>query len=255
MRERSTRAQFYGHRIYPRFTGLIRVTSQVPGLTETVLALGSGLLQDLTPSSSENPTADQIRSTLLVVCGVQRSGTTFLAQAAEAAADGAGIIWHTHDPFVPRDFLPHDVPVIIPLRDPLACAISKATYHNDPVSPQALCRRMDLVTAWCRLIAHEPRNPLISVVEFDEFTADPDTALAPLLRFRTFETVGASTAITRVASRDTERDTPCYHTHLPHPDRLERRARFEAFTDHASIRRHLDMALDAQERVRQNHGA
>jgi len=196
-----------------------------------------------------------MRSTLLVVCGVQRSGTTFLAQAAKAAADGTGTIWHSHNPFVPRDFLPHDVPVIIALRDPLTCAISKATYHDDPVSPRALCRRLDLVTAWCRFMAREPRNPLMSVAEFEEFTADPGETLARLPRFRTLETVGARDVIARVAARDAAGDTPGYQTHLPHPDRLRRQARFEAFTDHASVRRHLGMAHDAQERVRQNHGA
>jgi len=247
------RPRFHCHRLYPRYAPMVRMMSRVPGLTEKVLFLGGGLLQDQTRSSSQDPTVEDVHATSLVVCGVQRSGTTFLARAAEVLLDGTGGVWQSHDPFVSRDFLPHGIPVIVTLRDPLESAISKATYHSDAVTSQSLCRRLDLVTTWYRLIAHEPPHPLLTTSEFEEFTVAPAACLASLLGNEVLTSVSANDVLTRVELTDSDRDIDSSQTHIPHPERLDRRSRFEELADDATVRRHLGRALEAMERVRQNH--
>jgi len=239
--------------MYPRYVALTRATSRLPGLTEWVLSLVGGLLQDQTPSSSQDPTIEDVQTTSLVVCGVQRSGTTFLARAAEVLLNGTGRVWQSHDPFAPRDFLPHGIPVIVTLRDPLESAISKATYHGDAVTSQSLCRRLDLVTTWFRLIAHESPHPQLMTSEFEEFTVAPAACLASLLGNEVLTSVSAKDVLTRVESIDTQQRLDSSQTHIPHPDRLDRRSRFEELADDATVRRHLGRALEAMERVRQNH--
>lgn len=231
------------------------MASRVPGLTERVLFLGGGFLQDQTPSSSEDPTVEDILATSLVVCGVQRSGTTYLSRAADTLLDGSGRVWKSHDPFAPRDFLPYGIPVIITLRDPLATAISKATYHGDALTPRSLCRRLDLVTTWYRLVAHEPRNPLLTTADFDEFTDYPATCLQRPLKDRVTTNVSAGDVLSRVELIDSQQNLDSSQTHTPHPERLDRRSRLEDFTEQPSVRRHLGRALEALERVRQNHAA
>lgn len=249
----SSRPTFHGHRIYPRYAPLVRASCRYPSLTPWLLRMGRGFLQDQTASSSEDPGLDDRRATRIVICGVQRSGTTFLAQAAEILLEAPGRVWHSHDPWIARDFIPHGIPVIVTVRDPLDSAVSKAVYHSDAPTAQALCRRIDLVTAWYRLVAHEPRSPLLTIAEFGEFTQYPQKSLADIMPTPVAVDMTTHDIRARVEWIDRHQHLDSEQTHLPHTDRLERQAQFQEFANVPSVQRRLAQARDAQERVRQNH--
>jgi hypothetical protein len=251
----SLRPRFHAHRLYPRFAGLTRVASRAPSVNVAVLALGGRLLQDTSTCASEELTFEEAQSINLVVCGLERSGTTFLTHAARARVGDSMRVWKTHDPYSPRDFLPRGVPVIVTLRSPLDTAISKATYHGDPSTPKALCRRLDLVTTWLRLFAREAGGPNLTLAEFDDFVADPahvlDRAAVPL----PITNVTTADVTAQVDSSDVQLGLDSRQTHTPNQHRFERRSSFEAFVDDAAVRRRLALAVEAMDSVRRRHGA
>lgn len=247
------RPHFHPHRVYPRRTRLVMGTSRVAGVTDALLRWTPRLILDSTPISSEDPRTSDVRSTRLVVCGLPRSGTTFLTRAGEIFLGGRGSVWKSHDPFVGRDFLPSGVPVIVLLRAPLETAISKAIFHEDQVTATSLMRRLALTTTWYRLMAHEPPHELLRAWDFAEVVADPSFVLESTLHQRSAAPLEAAAVVQEVSSDDEHQGVTSPQTHIPHADRTRLQARYESFAENARVHRYLSLALEAQEEVRHNH--
>ncbi|HAN71004.1 MAG TPA: hypothetical protein DCQ36_05370 [Actinobacteria bacterium] len=248
-----SRPHFHPHRVYPRRTRLVMGASRIAGVTEALVRWAPRIALNTTPSISEDPGTVEVLSTRLVVCGIPRSGTTYLSRAAEMFLAGDGAVWKSHDPFVGRDFLPRGIPVIITLRPPLEHAIAKAIFHEDPVTPASLARRLALITAWYRLMAREPRHELLRAWDFSDIISDPDYVLRTTLRQSSAAPIDSAAVENHVGDDDARREVASPHTHIPHADRAQLRAHYENFVEDAKVCRYLALTLEAQERVRQNH--
>lgn len=248
-----SRVHFHPQRVFPRRARLMMGLAQVPGMAEALIRYAPGLALERTRIASEDPAEGDLQATSLVVCGVPRSGTTFLASAAKTFLGGQGRVWKSHDPFVVGDFVPLGVPVVITLRPPLDTAVSKAIYHNDPVSPTSLVRRLALTTAWHRLMARQARHELVRAWNFTDVIADPERVLQSTLHRSASVPLNVKAVVSDVGEIDTQHRQSMQQTHIPHQGRHLLRARFEEFADDRRVRRYLALALEAQERVRRNH--
>ena len=253
MSTQTERPHFHPHRVFPRRTRMVMAAARVPSLTETLLRWTPRLAFDETVSATEDPGFPDVQATTLVVCGVPRSGTTYLGRAAEAFLGSGGGVWKSHDPFVARDFLPWGVPVVITLRPQLETAISKAIYHGDSVSSTSLVRRIALTTAWHRLVAREPRHALMRAWDFAEFTTNPSHVLQTTLGRSSSAPLDAAEVAAAVSEEDTRNQVILEQTHTPRASRALIRAQYEDFIRDEKVQRYLALALEAQGRVRENH--
>lgn len=225
------------------------------GLTEALLRWAPSITIDRAFSASENPGPRDLASAQVAICGVPRSGTTFLGRAADVFLGDPGAAWKTHDPYIWMDFIPQGKPVIIALRDPLDTAVSKVIYHGDEVTPVALMRRLALTTAWLRIMARQPHHDLMRVCEFADFTADPQGTLEARLQLQPVGPVIAGAIRADVDAEDRHHGVDTLQSHGPNDRRDGVIDTCLAFADHRSVRRRIKQAVEAQERVRQNHGA
>jgi hypothetical protein len=247
------RPHFHPHRVYPRRIRLVMAASRVPGATEALVHWTPRIVLNTAPCIHEDPDIGTAQATRLVVCGLPRSGTTYLSRAAEMFLGAEGAVWKSHDPFVHRDFIPWGIPVLITLRPPLENAISKAIYHADPITPGALVRRLALITAWYRLMAREPQHELLRFCEFSDVIKDPHDVLRTVLHGSCSPRIDCSTVVNAVATEDARKELASPQTHIPHMDRAQLRARYEEFADDVKVSRYVTLAQEAQEGVRQNH--
>jgi hypothetical protein len=232
---------------------MVMVATRVPSMAKALLRWTPRLAFDDTVSTTEDPGFPDVEATSLVVCGVPRSGTTYLGRAAEAFLGSGGGVWRSHDPFVARDFLPWGVPVVVTLRPPLETAISKAIYHGDPVTATSLVRRLALTTAWHRLVAREPHHELMRAWDFADFTTNPSHVLQTTLGRPSSVPVDAAEVAAAVYEEDTRHRVLLEQTHTPRASRALIRAKYEDFIRDGKVQRYLALALEAQEKVRQNH--
>ena len=251
----TTRPRFHPHRTYPQRTALLRATSQIPGATAALLRLCPGLIMDRVPCSLEDPHDEHLHGTRLAICGLPRTGTTFLSRAARDYLGSAQQVWKSHDPFMPRDFISRGIPVVITLRPVWDTAISKSIYHGDPISRDALVQRLSLITTWHRLMGQERSHPLMRAWNFETFTVDPQSTLERTLPATVGGRVDPVAVVAAVSATDDHEHISASQAHTPSQDRRALRARYETYAADSKIQRHLAIAVEAQERVRQNHAA
>ncbi len=219
----SVHPSFHPHRLFPRFGRPVEIISRRRGGLALAARLAGPLLFDRQASGTENATAADLRRVRVAVCGFPRTGTTFLQHAVGDALGNQAACWKNHDAFAATTFTDAGIPVLVPLRDPLSTIVSWSLYHHDPPSADLMRSRLAIYLAWHREIARLDQRAGLTMLDFEEFCADPGDVLATALGPSAVPSRVTEDAIERttdlVLAENDDRDLAINHRNVPAHER------------------------------------
>jgi hypothetical protein len=162
----------------------------------------------------------------LVVCGYPRSGNTFVAEYLRTALpEHAEVLSNRHSPIKVQVAAELRVPVVIPVREPLAAVSSWMVYLGEPLELPRAKRHLLSYRAWHSYVLKARSRDLSLIVGFDEAVSSPGTLLrwAPIRRMNPLRAGGidAAEVVARIErdARDGFVRDPVAQQSVPHPSR------------------------------------
>lgn len=162
---------FYPQKLYPRFSRLAAVSARN---RNTFRMFRKSMPISMDASSSKNEIfCESLRpQTSLAVIGFPRTGTTFLQYAIEQQSGKPGSVFKTHEPLSIRSIAGFQIPVLVPIRNPIDTCISWSYYNHDEPTQRMALHRLATYLAWHRILERKLALPGVHLVGFDSFTHD-----------------------------------------------------------------------------------
>ena len=115
----------------------------------------------------------------IVVSGYPRSGNSFLAEALRLVGGSSTRVGEReHSPLVPYVANRSDLPVVIPIREPVSTIASWFVFRGEELTTERLRAYVESYTRWFRFV-HRYRSAQKSVVvPFEVLTKEPDEVLS-----------------------------------------------------------------------------
>jgi hypothetical protein len=192
----------------------------------------------------------------LVVCGYPRSGNTFVAEYLRTALpEHAEVLSNRHSPIKVQMAADLGVPVVVPVREPLAAVASWMLYLGESLELARAKRHLLGYRAWHGFVM-KVRSPELSlVVPFDEAVATPDSLLgwAPIHRLNPVRAmiIDVDGVVARIAhdARDGAVRDPATQQSVPHPERAARAAAYAALLAVPELAKYRRMATEVHAEV------
>jgi hypothetical protein len=187
----------------------------------------------------------------LVVCGYPRSGNTFVAEYLRTALpEHSEVLSNRHSPIKVQMAAELAVPVVIPLREPLAAVASWMLYLGEPLELARAKRHLLGYRAWHAFVLKVRSRALSVVVPFDQAVAAPDSLLgwAPIQRLNPVraQNIDVDDVVARIAhdAQDGAVGDPATQQSVPHPERASRAAAYSALLAGSELERYRRMAAE-----------
>ena len=217
-------------RLYPKYARVADLASRQPQGLCALSIIAPGIFSR-TPSSTENPTAEDLGRSGIAICAFPRTGSTYLKFAIERSIESPGAVWRTHDVLAVPQLERAGLLVLIPLRDPRSTAISWSLYNNDEPSLSRMRSRLHSYAAWHRQVARYSSHPGVRFISFDYFSREPSHALTTKFKAAgiqpTHESLASDVVAADLWEDDATHGVEPRHTHVPSDHRAAVRADYE----------------------------
>jgi hypothetical protein len=192
----------------------------------------------------------------LVVCGYPRSGNTFVAEYLRTALpEHAEVLSNRHSPIKVQVAAELVVPVVIPVREPLAAVASWMLYVGEPPELARAKRHLLGYRSWHAYVM-KVRSPELSLVlPFEEAVTSPDSILgwAPIQRLNPVlaHHIDVDGVVSRIEhnAQDGAVQDPVTQQSVPHPERAERAAAYAALLAVPELAKYRRMAAEVHAEV------
>jgi hypothetical protein len=237
-------------RMHPRYAVLADIASRAPLGLSALSLLVPWSFSDA-PSSTENPTDEDLRLADLAVCGFPRTGSTFLQLAIERSLERSDSVWRNHDVLGIPGIVRAGLIVLVPLRNPVGTAISWSVYNSDVPSLGLMRSRLRSYNAWHRQALRYAEIPEVRFIRFDYFIHQPSRALASKFSIAGLDPRDASIVGRHIEVRlkddDTVHGVEANQTHVPSEQKAALRRDYEALVTDRRLEGTLSNAQDLYE--------
>lgn len=208
-----------------------------------MLMATAGPLVSAKPSVDEAPSGRQLTSARLAIVAYPRTGSAVVQTLTDHLLTDPRSTVRTHDPLLIHTLVAHEVPVLIPIRDPRDTILSWSVYNSDPIEERFLRARCHSYLAWARKVLRmSHRFPLYSVT-LGAFVSDPEEVLTTIVgRLIAIDASIAGTLDTVLADLAEHDASPINQQHTPSISRERIKNAFRPLLASSRVARLIDKA-------------